>query len=122
LIGIEKSKHLPNASTFCGRCEEVCPMRIPLPRLLRHWREKEFEQHLTPGAVRWGLGIWAFFARRPKLYQLGTRIAVRLLSAMGRGKGRFRRLPLAHGWTEYRDMPVPQGRTFQAMWKERSRG
>ena len=30
LIGIEKAKHLPNASTFCGRCEEVCPMRIPL--------------------------------------------------------------------------------------------
>jgi len=29
---------------------------------------------------------------------------------------------LAHGWTQYRDMPAPQGKTFQAMWKERARG
>jgi L-lactate dehydrogenase complex protein LldF len=122
LIGIENAKHLPNASTFCGRCEEVCPMRIPLPRLLRHWREKEFEKHLTPGAVRWGLGVWAFFAKRPRLYQFGTRIAARLLHAMGRGKGRLTSLPLAQGWTQYRDMPAPQGKTFQAMWKERARG
>ncbi|MGE3875697.1 MAG: LutB/LldF family L-lactate oxidation iron-sulfur protein, partial [Parvibaculaceae bacterium] len=111
LIGIEQAKHLPNASTFCGRCEEVCPMRIPLPRLLRHWREKEFEKHLTPGAVRWGLGLWAFFAKRPKLYQFSTRISAWLLHAMGSRKGRLTRLPLAHGWTQYRDMPAPQGKT-----------
>src|SRR5690606_11243483 len=40
LIGIEEAGHLPNASTFCGRCEEVCPMRIPLPKMMRHWRER----------------------------------------------------------------------------------
>ena len=96
-------------------------MRIPLPKLLRHWREKEFEKHLTPGAVRWGLGIWAFFAKRPKLYQFGTGIAARLLHGMGR-KGRFTSLPLAQGWTQYRDMPAPQGKTFQAMWKEHISG
>lgn len=122
LIGIEKAKHLPNASTFCGRCEEVCPMRIPLPRLLRHWREKEFEKHLTPGAVRSGLSVWAYFAKRPKLYQFGTRIAARVLNLMGGRKGRLASLPLAQGWTRYRDMPAPQGKTFQAMWKERRHG
>jgi L-lactate dehydrogenase complex protein LldF len=46
LIGVDKAGHLPNASTFCGRCESVCPMRIPLPKMMRHWREKEFERHL----------------------------------------------------------------------------
>ena len=97
-------------------------MRIPLPRLLRHWREKEFEKHLTPGAVRWGLGVWAFFAKRPALYQFGARMAARLLKIMGRGQGKFTSLPLAGGWTEYRDVPVPQGKTFLAMWKERARG
>ena len=35
LIGVDKAGHPPNASTFCGRCEEVCPVRIPLPRLMR---------------------------------------------------------------------------------------
>lgn len=97
-------------------------MRIPLPRLLRHWREQEFEKHLTPGTVRWGLSVWAFFAKRPKLYQFGTRIAARVLNLMGGRKGKLTSLPLAKGWTQYRDMPVPQGKTFQAMWKERVRG
>ena len=46
LIGIDKAGHLPNASTFCGRCEEVCPVRIPLPKLMRFWREREFERQL----------------------------------------------------------------------------
>ena len=121
LVGLAQSRHLPNASTFCGRCEEVCPMRIPLPKMLRHWREKEFEQHLTPGAMRTGLGVWAFFARRPKLYQLATRIAARVLANLGRGKGKLSSLPLASGWTQYRDFPAPQGKTFLEMWKERQR-
>ena len=65
LIGVDKAGHLPNASTFCGKCESVCPVRIPLPKLMRHWREREFERHLTPGAVRTNLALWGFFARRP---------------------------------------------------------
>ena len=65
LIGIDKAGHLPNASTFCGRCEEVCPVRIPLPRMMRSWREREFERHLSPATVRSGLAFWAFFAKRP---------------------------------------------------------
>ena len=61
LIGVDKAGHLPNASTFCGRCEEVCPVRIPLPRMMRSWREREFERHLSPATVRAGLRFWAFF-------------------------------------------------------------
>ena len=57
LIGVDEGGQLPNASTFCGRCEAVCPMRIPLPKMMRHWREREFERHLTPAAVRYGLGV-----------------------------------------------------------------
>jgi L-lactate dehydrogenase complex protein LldF len=119
LIGIEKAKHLPNASTFCGRCEEVCPMRIPLPKMLRHWREKEFERHLQPASIRWGLAGWAFLARRPKLYRFATGLAARVLTNMGFGDGRIRRVPLASGWTEFRDFPAPQGKTFHQQWKER---
>ena len=48
LIGVDQAGHLPNASTFCGKCESVCPVKIPLPKLMRHWREREFERHLTP--------------------------------------------------------------------------
>ena len=121
IIGIEKARHLPNASTFCGRCEEVCPMRIPLPKMLRHWREKEFEKHLQPVAMRWGMGVWGYFARRPKLYHFATSLAARVMSNLGHGKGRLSKLPLASGWTQTRDFPAPQGKTFQQMWKERRR-
>ncbi|WP_249680592.1 lactate utilization protein B [Roseococcus pinisoli] len=121
LIGVEKSGHLPNASTFCGRCESVCPVKIPLPNLMRHWREREFERHLRPGALRTNLDIWAWFAKRPGLYRAATRLAIGTLGLFGRNKGAFRKLPLAGGWTEGRDLPVPQGGTFMAQYKKRQR-
>jgi L-lactate dehydrogenase complex protein LldF len=117
LIGIDKAGHLPNASTFCGRCEEVCPVRIPLPKLMRFWREREFERHLSPATVRTGLAFWVFFARRPWLYGLATDLMARTLALMGKARGRFRWLPLARGWTDQRDFPAPQGATFQAQWR-----
>ena len=119
LIGVDKGGHLPNASTFCGRCESVCPVKIPLPKLMRHWREREFERHLTPSVQRFGLKVWAFFAKNPGLYSFATRTAMRALSWLGRDKGRFASLPLASGWTDYRDLPAPQGDTFQAQWRKR---
>ena len=117
LIGIDKAGHLPNASTFCGRCESVCPVRIPLPRMMRNWREREFERHLSPAAVRYGLGFWGFFAKRPALYRAATRVAIGTLGLLGRRKGRFASLPFAEGWTAYRDLPAPEGQSFQARWK-----
>ena len=120
LSGIDKSGHLPNASTFCGRCESVCPMRIPLPKMMRHWREKEFESHLTPKPARAGLGVWAFFARRPRLYRLAASFAMPALKMLGGSKGRFSSLPLAGGWTKWRDLPAPQGRTFMQEYAQRN--
>jgi L-lactate dehydrogenase complex protein LldF len=122
LIGVEKASSLPNASTLCGRCESVCPMRIPIPKMLRHWREREFERHLQPQAYRAGLKLWAFLAKRPELYRPLTRLGAAILGAFGRSRGRFRTLPLAQGWTRGRDMPAPEGKTFMALWAERQSG
>ena len=119
LIGVDQAGHLPNASTFCGRCESVCPVKIPLPKMMRHWREKEFERALSPATFRYGLGFWAFFAKRPWLYKLATRATVAGLSLVGRTRGRFSWLPLAGGWTRHRDLTAPQGDTFQARFKAR---
>jgi len=119
LFGIDQSAHLPNASTFCGRCESVCPMRIPLPKMMRNWREREFERHLTPAAGRYGLGVWAFFAKRPKLYRATSLIGMRALSILGGAKHRIRSLPFATGWTKYRDLPAPEGGTFVQQWAAR---
>jgi L-lactate dehydrogenase complex protein LldF len=120
LIGVAEGGQLPNASTFCGRCEEVCPVRIPLPGMMRHWREREFERRLSPAPVRYGLGFWAFFASRPGLYRMATGLAARALHLAGRNKGRFASLPFAGGWTRYRDLAAPEGATFQSQWRSRS--
>jgi L-lactate dehydrogenase complex protein LldF len=112
LIGVDKAGHLPNASTFCGKCESVCPVKIPLPKMMRHWREREFERHLSPEGVRYGLGVWAWFAKRPSAYRLVTRIGAFALGWLGRSRGRFASMPFASGWTGGRDLPAPEGETF----------
>jgi L-lactate dehydrogenase complex protein LldF len=122
LIGVQNAEPLPHASTLCGRCESVCPVRIPIPKLLRHWRDEEFSRHMTPAVQRSGLGLWAWFAKRPALYRFATRWAMRALRMGAGARGRLKSLPLAGGWTRYRDFPVPQGRTFQDQWRARRNG
>ncbi len=112
LIGVDQAGHLPNASTFCGKCESVCPVKIPLPKLMRHWREREFERHLMPQTQRRNLGLWAWFAKRPGMYRLATKWVTKVLGWSGRRKGRFASLPFAKGWTAGRDLPAPEGETF----------
>ena len=121
LIGVENAKHLPNASTFCGKCESVCPMHIPLPKMMRHYRVREWQKQLTPRAARVGLGVWAWVAKRPALYHALTSAAMRVLGLLGRKQGSFFNLPLAGGWTATREFPAPQGETFQAQWARRQR-
>jgi L-lactate dehydrogenase complex protein LldF len=71
--------------------------------------------------VRFNLGLWAFFARRPALYRLASRTAAVGLGLWGRKKGRFGRMPLARGWTEGRDLPAPEGDTFFARYAKAQR-
>ncbi len=117
LIGIEHAAPLPEASSLCGRCESVCPVRIPIPKMLRHWREEAFERRLHGNRARWALKLWAMLATRPALYRLATRIGMRVLGTMAGRRGRFSTLPLAEAWTKHRDLPAPEGRTFMAMYR-----
>jgi L-lactate dehydrogenase complex protein LldF len=121
LVGVGEAGHLPNASTFCGKCESVCPVKIPLPKMMRHWRERQFAERLSPPVYRSGLRLWAWVAQRPRLYHAMAGIAGRALGWVGQGRGRFRALPFAAGWTKVRDMPAPEGRSFQSLWAERQR-
>lgn len=121
LIGVDKAGHLPNASTFCGKCESVCPVKIPLPRMMRHWREREFERHLTPASTRTNLAAWAWLARRPALYRIATRVAAKALALMAGKKNRFASFPFAGGWTAGRDLPAPEGDTFFARYAAQQR-
>ena len=121
LIGVDKAGHLPNASTFCGKCESVCPVKIPLPSMMRHWREREFERRLSPASIRSNLAAWAWLARRPQLYRVATGLAARALRLLAGKRGRFASLPFAGGWTAGRDLPAPEGETFFARYARQQR-
>jgi L-lactate dehydrogenase complex protein LldF len=118
LMGVEVAHHHPNASTFCGRCAEVCPVKIPLPKIMRHWRAREYASGLAPRSSTAGLALWAFFAKRPALYRFAIAIAARGLRLAARN-GRVHALPLMASWFAVRDFPAPQGRTFRELWASR---
>ncbi len=121
MVGLEEAGHLPNACTLNGRCQEVCPMDIPLPDMLRSLRRRQFEDGLGSRRARLALAAWGWLVRRPRLYRRLAGIGVRILSLLGR-RGRFRWLPFASGWTAARDLPAPAGRTFLSAWRRRARG
>jgi len=122
LMGMEDAEDLPNASTLCGKCESVCPMRIPLPKLLRSWRTRAFENETSRPMGHRALQIWAWIAKRPRLYHKINGMIVALLGAVGRKKGVLRWLPLASGWTSKRDFPTPLGDTFIQQYHRGARG
>ena len=120
-VGLENALDLPHASTLCNQCGVVCPVRIPLPDLLRKLREKQFERGLRPRTERAALALWGWLARRPALYALATSIGARVLHLMGGREGLIHALPLARGWTGGRDLPAPQGKTFREMYARQKR-
>jgi len=117
LIGVEGSAHLPHASTFCGRCEQVCPMKIPLTKMMRHYRERSYQNGHGGSIARNALGLWSYFASRPRLYAPMARIASWMLRCLSRDRGVLRWLPFATAWTRYRDFPTPQGGTFMSAYR-----
>lgn len=120
-VGLENALDLPHAATLCNQCGVVCPVKIPLPDLLRKLREKQFERGLRPWYENVGLALWGWLARHAALYALATAIGARLLRLLGGRERLIHALPLAGGWTGGRDLPVPQGKTFRELYAQRRR-
>jgi L-lactate dehydrogenase complex protein LldF len=119
LVGLKEARDLPNASTFCGACAEVCPVKIPLPDLMRALRVRQVQERLRPWRERVALRLWAWCAARPRLYALLSALAARLLRRLAGRDGQIRRLPFGRGWSEGRDFPAPAGRTFRELYGAR---
>jgi L-lactate dehydrogenase complex protein LldF len=120
--GLETAPDLPQAATLCGACNVVCPVKIPLPALLRTLREKQVDQGIRPWRERVAIRIWSAAARRPRVYAFLARWSARTLRLIGGRSGMIRRLPFASGWTEGRDFPAPRSKgTFRDLYKQRSR-
>ena len=121
--GLARARDLPNAATFCNQCSVVCPVKIPLPDLMRKLREQQYRSGLKSFTERAALAAWAFAARRPRLYALIAGAAARTLYRLAdQRKKTLSWLPLARGWTHGRDLPAPAGRTFRELYRDQRRG
>lgn len=118
MTSLEKAGDLPNACTLNGRCQEVCPVNIPLPDMMRRLREEQWRRNLTPSMTRLALRLWAFAARNPGLYRFASRIGVAVLGWLAGAKGRIASLPGASGWTRHRDLTAPQAGTFMDQYRK----
>ncbi|HEY7485099.1 MAG TPA: lactate utilization protein B [Streptosporangiaceae bacterium] len=114
---------LPYASTLCGACADVCPVRIDIPRILVHLRGKVIESRRrrpvpTPEmammrSVAWTLGDGG-------RYEAALRQTTRWARLVARG-GRIQRLPGLFGkWTDARDLPAPPKESFRVRWQHRA--
>jgi L-lactate dehydrogenase complex protein LldF len=120
-VGLDKALDLPHASTFCNQCGVVCPVKIPLPELLRQLREQQFARALRPWSERAGLALWAWLARHPRIYATVAQIGARMLRVFAGRDERIHKLPIGSGWTSGRDLPAPAGSTFRSLYRKYER-
>jgi len=113
LLGLEEAMPLPYASSLCGACADVCPVRIPLPELLLYWRQRAVEAGLVPATERLAMRAFAAAAERPSLFGAAGDLLRWIPWKMG-----GRALPVIGGWAGERTPPEPSARSFQARWKE----
>ncbi len=120
LVGIDKAGTLPFASSLCGACGEVCPVKIDIPHQLVHLRHRAVTE---PSPMR-SLGerlmwkAWAYAMGGPLRYRLtmaAVRLGVRLAPYLPWHPGKL------GAWTRGRDLPaVPPTPPFRTLWRRRS--
>ncbi|MBI3241748.1 MAG: iron-sulfur cluster-binding protein [Chloroflexi bacterium] len=120
LGGFTEFGELAGASSLCGACQEVCPVRIDIPTMLLKVRSAHVEE--TGGDAAWlgpAMKLWSFAMRSLPGYRLSLwlgRLGTRLLAR----NGWVRRLPgPPGGWTQSRDFPALARKSFRARFVER---
>lgn len=124
LMGLEATQDLPTASSLCGACGEVCPVRIPIPEMLLRLR-REAKQEPRPdvlelrgqGAAKNNLEAFAWrsfglFASHPSLYKMSSWFATRLRGFIPRKLG---------PWTRCRTAPKPAANTLRELMAKRNK-
>jgi L-lactate dehydrogenase complex protein LldF len=113
--GVSRNPWLPFASSLCGACKDVCPVKIDIPRLLLELRSEVVKSNARESRgilERWGFKLWALAMRHPMLYEMGGLAAEALLPALA-DFGPFK------AWASQRELPEVAPKSFRQMWRER---
>jgi L-lactate dehydrogenase complex protein LldF len=128
-LGITHEPALPFASSLCGACSEVCPVKIDIPKILLELRAEvnRATASTTPKRLeRLGFRLWSWLMRHPRIYEWAGLAFNGVAPEAEPGKwlsglpGLLNVGP-AKAWASGRDLPPAPGRSFRAMWRARSR-
>ncbi|MCD8741940.1 LutB/LldF family L-lactate oxidation iron-sulfur protein [Mucilaginibacter roseus] len=109
--GMEDFKHLSYASSLCGKCTEVCPVKIDIHKMLLLNRRDAVKEDKVTKAEKWGWMIW----------KKGI-LSRKLVDFFGGGmKNRFIKLLFKKTWGHYRDLPNVAEKSFSKQWQERGK-
>ncbi len=123
LTGLGNARDLPYASSLCGACREVCPVRINIPRMLLHLRRELAEgahyRSEKRASLKEALAMkgWLLSVLHPLTLEMAN-AAGRILQRPFLRNGRLSRLPRAlSGWTRYRTFPAIAAESFRMRWR-----
>lgn len=123
--GVDQEPDLPFASSLCGACAEVCPVKIDIPKVLLELRSEVHQSEVRRRQNRLeklAFRTFAWLARHPRAYEITGRLAAALVSSEGVWLGRLPPLlnvgPI-RAWLRERDLPPPPSRTFRQLWRRR---
>lgn len=122
LVGYNKAKDLPYASTLCGACTDHCPVKIPLHELLLTHRQIITERFGLSPVVEKGLFTAAGMGLSNRhIYNMGTKVAAGAMKVMGGDDQRLtedKRIPVLRNWTQSRDMDLLKKEKFRDWFKK----
>lgn len=111
----KQSQDLPFASSFCGRCNEICPMQIPLTKLMRFWRQEAAKDHGWLEKI--SMKGWAALAKRPWLYNAMLKLSLPVLAWTTKQKALTKHIPMLKAWGQHRTVPALAPQSFQSLYK-----
>lgn len=123
LADLERAETLPYASSLCGACYDVCPVKINIPEVLvylrgqvvaRQHRRLAGKLHLEPVAMRW---LARQFATRAR-YERAQWLARRAQGPLARGEVITWLPGMLSGWTATRDLRTLPKQTFRQWWQQ----
>jgi L-lactate dehydrogenase complex protein LldF len=108
-MDLKKYSTLPFASTLCGSCSDVCPVKIDIHEQLYKWRQIVAKEGLVPSFKAQGLKVLNRILSNPTLYKIAGRTGRSLL----RISPRFLVNHPLNAWTKQREMPQPPKESFR---------